>query len=419
MAKTIPHRTQESTHCISALDAVIVLGMDVLISGAGIAGPTLAYWLARSGFRPTVVERAQGLRSSGSPVDVRGPAVAVADRMGLMPQLRAAGTAVQVLTFRNARDREVGRVNMGLIRRAAGSREVEIPRGDLATILYEAARDDAEFLFDDTVTSLSQEGGGVEVTFDRAAPRRFDLVVGADGLHSTTRRLAFGPESSFVRHMGVYIATVSLGGAAESDTEMVMYNTPGSAVAIHPSRGTALAAFMFRAPEIPGFDYRDTAQHRRLLEEAFRGAGWRLPALLARASEAEDLYFDAVSQVRLPSWSTGRVALLGDAASCVSLFGDGSSLAMAGASTLASALASTADVEVALLRYEAEHRKVTGPKQRNVSQGAAMLIPATRAGLATRNAATRLWPLAAAAQWTGRKLSTAPTHNATAAGHAA
>ena len=392
--------------------------VDVLISGAGIAGPTLAYWLAHNGFRPTVVERAQGLRSSGSPVDVRGPAVTVADRMGLISQLQDAGTATQVLTFRNAHDREVGRVNMGALRRAAGSREVEIPRGDLATILYEAACDDAEFLFDDTITSLTQEGDGVEVTFDRAAPRRFDLVVGADGMHSTTRRLAFGPESSFVRHMGVYIATVSLGGAAESDTEMLMFNTPGSAVAIHPSRGAALAAFMFRDGEIPGFDYRDVAQHRRLLEERFAGAGWRLPALLARVREADDLYFDAVSQVRLPAWSAGRVTLLGDAAACVSLFGDGSSLAMAGAFTLASALASTADVETALRRYEAEHRKVTGPKQRNVSQGAAMLIPATRAGLATRNAATRLWPLAAAAQWTGRKLSATPKANASTSAHA-
>jgi 2-polyprenyl-6-methoxyphenol hydroxylase-like FAD-dependent oxidoreductase len=379
--------------------------MDILISGAGIAGPTLAYWLARHGFRPTVVELARGLRSSGSPVDVRGPAVPVADRMGLLPQLRAAGTAVQTLTFRNARDREVGRVNMGAMRRAAGSREVEIPRGDLATILYEAARDDAEFLFDDTITALHQGPDGVEVTFEHAAPRRFDLVVGADGLHSTTRRLAFGPEAEFIRHMGVYIATVSLGGAADSDTDVLMYNTPGSAVSIHPSRGTALAAFMFRSPEIADFDYRDTAQHRRLLEAAFGGAGWRLPELLSRVREADDLYFDAVSQIRLPSWSTGRVTLLGDAASCVSLFGEGSSLAMAGAYSLAAALAAAPELDVALRRYEAEHRKLTGPKQRLGSQAAAMLIPATRAGLAARNAATRLWPLAAAASWTGRKLA--------------
>jgi 2-polyprenyl-6-methoxyphenol hydroxylase-like FAD-dependent oxidoreductase len=400
-------RAQICTHCISALDADMVSGMDVLISGAGVAGPTLAYWLARKGFRPTVVERMRDLRSSGSPVDVRGPAVGVADRMGLMPQLRAAAIDVRMLTFRNGQDRVVGRINMGALRRAAGSREVELPRGDLAKILWTAARDDAEFIFDDTITAMQQDDAGVEVTFERSAPRRFDLVVGADGLHSTTRRLAFGPESAFVRHMGVYIATVTLDGAAESGSDVLTYNVPGRAVSIHPAKGTALAAFMFRSPQIPGFDHRDTEQHRRLLEEAFGGAGWRLPALLDRVRTADDLYFDSVSQVRLPQWSTGRVTLLGDAAACVSLFGDGSSLAMAGAETLATALASPSDVAAALRHYEKEHRKVTEPKQGSVAQAAALLIPATRAGLVARNAATRLWPVIAATQWTGRRLSRA------------
>lgn len=387
----------------------MVAGMDILISGAGIAGPTLAYWLVRHGFRATVVERARGLRSSGSPVDVRGPAIPVADRMGLMPQLRAAGTAARAISFRNDRDREVGRVDLGALQRAAGSREVELPRGDLSTILWEAARDDVEFLFDDTITALEPDGDGVQVTFESAAARRFDLVVGADGLHSTTRRLAFGPEPAYVRHLGVYIATVTLGTAAESATEILVYNRPGHAISIHPSRGSALAAFMFRSPEISGFDHRDPAQHRRLLTSAYAGAGWRVPALLERVHAAEDLYFDAVSQVRLPSWTSGRVTLLGDAASSVSLFGDGSTLAMAGAYTLASSLAETADLTTALRRYEAEHRTLTSPKQKAVSQAAALLIPATRTGLVARNAATRLWPLAAAAQWTGRKLH---AHNA-------
>jgi 2-polyprenyl-6-methoxyphenol hydroxylase-like FAD-dependent oxidoreductase len=382
--------------------------MDVLISGAGIAGSTLAYWLTRHGFRATVVERARGLRSSGSPVDVRGPAIPVADRMGLMPRLRAAGTATRVLSFRNDRDREVGRIDLAALQRAAGSREVELPRGDLATILWEAARDDAEFLFDDTITTLAADGDGVRVTFETAAPRRFDLVVGADGLHSTTRRLAFGPESSYVRHMGVYVATVPLGRAADSDAEILMYNRPGRAISIHPSRGNALAAFMFRSPEIADFDHRDTGQHRRLLASAYAGAGWRVPSLLERVHAADDLYFDSVSQVDLPAWTAGRVTLLGDAASCVSLFGDGSTLAMAGAFTLASALAETPDVALALRRYEAAHRTLTAPKQKAVTQAAAMLIPATQAGLTARNAATRLWPLAAAAQWTGRKLTHQP-----------
>src|SRR5262249_47310020 len=159
----------------------------VLISGAGVAGPTLAYWLARHGFRPTVVERAAGLRSSGSPVDVRGPAVEVAERMGVMQRLREAATHVTAMSFVNRSGRRVGRVNSRALRRATGSREVEVTRTDLARILYEAGRDSAEYLFDDTITALSQDDDGVDVTFEKAAARRFDLVIGADGLHSVTR----------------------------------------------------------------------------------------------------------------------------------------------------------------------------------------------------------------------------------------
>ncbi|HEV8569744.1 MAG TPA: FAD-dependent monooxygenase [Actinoplanes sp.] len=354
----------------------------VLISGAGVAGPTLAYWLARRGFRPTVVERAQGLRSSGSPVDVRGPAVAVADAMGIMPRLRAAATSATTLTFLGAGSLPMQR---------AGSGAVELPRGDLASILWQAARDDAEFLFDDTITTLTQDGSGVDVTFDRAAPRRFDLVVGADGLHSLTRRLAFGPESDFIRHGGVYVATVALGRPLERADAVLMYNTPGRAVTLHPSRTEALAAFLFRSPVIDGFDHRDTAQHKRLLIAAFDGAGWIVPELLDRVRAADDLYFDAVSQVRMSGWSRGRVTLLGDAASSLSLFGEGSSLAMSGAATLARALARhTSDVDTALRTYEAEHRKLVVSKQRYAGFAAALLVPRTRAGLTTRDLGVRL-----------------------------
>jgi 2-polyprenyl-6-methoxyphenol hydroxylase-like FAD-dependent oxidoreductase len=388
----------------------------VLICGAGIAGPTLAYWLARHGFRPTVVEHA-ALRSSGSPVDVRGPAVDVAERMGVMPRIRQARTHTTGISFVNATGRRVGGVNLRAFQQAAGSREVELPRGDLASILYQASRDHAEFLFNDTIVALDQDEHGVGVTFDRAQPRRFDLVVGADGLHSAVRRLAFGPESDFVRHMGIYVATATweaasltatmrLDGPIAGGREVVMYNTPGRAVAIHPSHGDAGAFFAFRSPAVPGFDYRNTAQHKRLLTAAFRDGGWRVPELLKRAEAADDLYFDSVSQVRVRPWWHGRVALLGDAASCVSLFGDGSSLAMAGAFTLAEALAASPDDHrLAFGRYEASHRRLVDPKQRNIALAASLLIPATRGGILARNLATRLWPLAAAAERLRRRVA--------------
>ncbi len=360
----------------------------VLISGAGIAGPTLAYWLAQNGFHVTVVERSQGLRSSGSPVDVRGHAVEVTGRMGVTARLREARTRVASLVFLNAAGRATGRIP---IQTRAG--DIELPRGDLASILYEAARDRAEFLFDESITGLAQDGSGVDVTLDRGGERRFDLVIGADGLHSAVRRLAFGPESDFARHIGVYVGGMPLDGET-GGPDAVMYNTPGRAAGIHPSREKALAYFMFRAPAVPGFDYRDTAQHKRMLTGAFAGVGWRVPELLERVRASDDLYFDSVSRVRLPHWSRGRVALLGDAASCVSLFGDGSSMAIKGADTLATALASAPDDhETAFARYEQAHRRLVAPRQRGVVPASHLLIPSTRLGIATRNLATRLAPL--------------------------
>ncbi|NUT36229.1 MAG: monooxygenase [Hamadaea sp.] len=360
----------------------------VLISGAGVAGPTLAYWLARRGLRPTVVERAQGLRSSGSPVDVRGPAVRVAEAMGIMPRLRASATEVTALSFVDDAGRRVGGMRLG---QKAG--EVELPRFDLATILHEAARDEAEYVFDDSIATLAQDGDGIDVTFERSAPRRFDLVVGADGLHSRTRRLAFGAEAGFVRHMGVWIATMPVDGLDLAPHEVLMHNAPGRALALHPNRGNPGAAFIFRGPPVPGFDHRDTAAHKDMVTAAYSGGGWRTSELLQRVRPSDDFYFDSVSQVRLEKWSTGRVALLGDAASCVSLFGDGSTLAMAGAATLAESLAASPDdVEAALRRYEQTHRRLVAPKQRNVARAASILVPATRFGITVRNAVSRLLP---------------------------
>jgi 2-polyprenyl-6-methoxyphenol hydroxylase-like FAD-dependent oxidoreductase len=366
----------------------------ILISGSGIAGPTLAYWLVRHGNDVTVVERSGALRSSGSPIDVRGPAVEVAERMGVFDQIKAAGTKVTDLVMVNERGRRVGRVNTFAMRRSDDARDVELPRGDLADILFTSVRHDAEFIFNDAIVGLRQHADGVDVTFDRAEPRTYDLVIGADGLHSAVRRLAFGPESRHVRHTGVYVATMPLHEPLDNDHDVVMFNTPGRCVTLHPGRGKALVAFMYRAPAVPDFNYRDTAQHKRMLTEAFKDEDWRVPDLLDKLPDEDELYFDSVSQVVLPTWSTGRVAVLGDAASCVSLFGDGSTLAMAGAYTLAMALHDGGD---AFAAYEAKHRQLVEPKQRNVGRAADLLIPASRVGIASRNAAARLWPIAAAA----------------------
>lgn len=330
----------------------------------------------------------------------------VAERMGIMPHIREAATGVTDLSFVNATGRRVGRINMRALQGAVGSREVELSRrSDLVSILYEASRDHAEFMFHDSIVALSQDESGVNVTFDRAQSRRFDLVIGADGLHSTVRRLAFGMESDFVQHMGFYVATMTLNDPNEHGRELVIHNTPGRIVAIHPSHG-AMAFFMFRSPAVPDFGSHDTAQHKRLLAAAFADGSWRVPELLNRMHTADDFYFDSVSRVSLPQWSHHRVALLGDAASCVSLLGDGSSLAIAGAFTLAEALAaSPGDHRLAFHRYESRHRTLVGPKQRNIARVASLLVPATQRGILARNLATRLWPMLAAAGWLTRHIA--------------
>lgn len=363
-----------------------------LISGAGIAGATAAYWLAKAGFDVTVVEHAVDMRSSGSPVDVRGPAKDVAERMGVMAQIRQGDTGVRDMVFVNARGHVVSRVDMRTTWAEPG--DVELSRGQLAAILREAVPGDVDIQFGNTLTALTQDGDSVTAEFASGPADRFDLVVGADGMHSAVRALAFGPEADYVKHLGVYVATLPLDD--ETGTDLVMYNTPGRAVAIHPAGGHPGAAFMFRAPQIPQFDHRDIDQHKRLLTAAYAGAGWRVPELLDRVRATDDLYFDSVSRVQVPTWSRGRIALVGDAASCVSLFGDGSSLAMIGAFTLADGLGD--DIPAGLRTYEAHHRPQRATKENSVELAVKVLIPATTAGIAVRNAAVHVFPLITAAR---------------------
>ncbi|SCL36059.1 2-polyprenyl-6-methoxyphenol hydroxylase [Micromonospora rhizosphaerae] len=360
----------------------------VLISGAGVAGPTLAYWLARNGFAPTIVERAAGQRSSGNPVDVRGPAFPIAEKMGLLPRLRTAATATTGLAFIDAQGRRKSRVDLSVNR----ATEVEVPRADLAAIITDAVTGSAEFIYSDSISALTQDGSGVDVTFERNAPRRFDLVIGTDGQHSMVRRLAWGPETDFVRHRGLYVATLPVERELNPTTDVLLYGMPGRLASVHPVRGHGgIAAFIWRSKPVPGYDYRDTAQHKRTVEQAYAGGSWIVPELIERVRDAGDLYFDAVSQVRLDTWSQGRIGLLGDAASSVSLFGDGSSLAIAGSYTLACRLAEHRnDLGQGLKAYEHEHRKLIAPKQNGFATAATLMVPATRFGVALRDNGARL-----------------------------
>src|SRR5215217_3851812 len=250
-------------------------GLTILISGAGVAGATLAALLGRAGHRVTVVERDQGVRSSGNPVDVRGAAYQVAERLGVMSRLQDAATKVRELIFVD----DAGRRVASMRTRQREDREVEVPRTDLSAILVEASRGDAEYLFDEMITQIHPDDSGVDVIFDRAAPRHFDVVVGADGIHSGVRRLAFGPEADFVEHLGMYVATAEVGVALERDDTVIMHNEPGTAVALHPGTGSPLAAFIFRSRA--HIDHRDSDAVERLLKQTYRRTGWRTEELLS------------------------------------------------------------------------------------------------------------------------------------------
>ncbi|RDI49745.1 2-polyprenyl-6-methoxyphenol hydroxylase-like FAD-dependent oxidoreductase [Nocardia mexicana] len=360
---------------------------EVLIVGAGIAGPALAYWLARNGYRPTVVEHARQLRSGGSAIVVKGPAMPVAERMGILPQLRELATRNRSLTLLDPAGKRVLR----LPNSSVGAPTVEVTRADLSEVLHRSARGDAEFVFDDTVTALGQDEGGVDVTFRRSAPRRFDLVVGTDGMHSTIRRLVFGPERQFVSDLGLYGATVPLEPDAIDDpSELTMLTVPNRMLVVHPSRTTPLAIFTFRAAQPAPHDRKNIALHKQIVADTYADVRWRAPELVAAYLDHPAPFFDPLTTVRMLSWSRGRVVLLGDAAAATALLGDGSSIAMAGAYALAEELAAHHDDHArAFATYESRLRREVRPRQRRVDLLARVLVPSTRPGLVVRNTVGR------------------------------
>jgi 2-polyprenyl-6-methoxyphenol hydroxylase-like FAD-dependent oxidoreductase len=361
----------------------------ILISGAGIAGETLAYWLARHGLRPTVVERAPALRTGGNGVDVRDHAIEVAERMGIMARIRAAAADVGGITFVDGAGRDVARIDMSGL---GSADEVEIMRGDLVALLHEAAGTGVEHIFGDSIRTLTEDADGVSVSFESGETRRFDLVVGADGPHSTVRRLAFGPPERFVRHLDHYFAFANADPALGEDRRVTMHNVPGKMAGLYRSGNHAQAKsyFIFRSAPL-AYDHRDVEAQRRLLRAAFeQETSWRVRELLDGALADPGCYFDALSQVRMPSWSSGRVALVGDAAHCAApVSGAGAELSIVGAYRLAGEIATAADHRTAFRRYEEGHRPLVERKQR-IGPNVRLMVPKSRLGMWARNTFTRL-----------------------------
>jgi 2-polyprenyl-6-methoxyphenol hydroxylase-like FAD-dependent oxidoreductase len=382
----------------------------VLVSGASIAGPAVAFWLQRYGFTVTVVEKSTGLRGGGYPIDVRGTAVEVARRMGILPRLQKAHIESRRLTFLNADGSEAAVVHPQAVVGGVEGHDVEVPRGDLAEVLYGAVRDEVEFVFDDSIDVLTEHEHGVDVTFRSGVRRGFDLVLGADGLHSRTRELVFGPEEQFHRYLGYCFAIFTMPNTLGLSHEVLIWNTPGRAAALYAVKDSnELYAFLnFAQPEPPGEVFRVPEAQRDLVATTFADDGWEIPAMVAAMRHANDAFFDTVSQVRMPCWSSGRVAFLGDAAYAPSfLTGQGSSLALVGAYMLARSLAAHRDHTEAFAVYERDIRGFVELNQAQVGAGDAALFPTTAEALEKRN--KRLRGLTTLPPKTGRPAHTALT----------
>ncbi|MBO9730229.1 MAG: FAD-dependent monooxygenase [Chitinophaga sp.] len=347
----------------------------ILISGASIAGPALAYWLHRYGFQVTIVERAPHIRPGGYAVDFRGAAMQVLDRMDLTGNIRQFETRSGKISIVNKRNKEVARMPDSFT-----SGELEILRGDLANVFYEATRHDVEYIFDNSITAIAEDATGATVTFLCGNTRRFDIVVGADGLHSKVRSIAFGEESQFSHHLGIYFAIFTVPNFMQlQNMAGLFYSSLGKRIGVFSAREDkeARASLYFSAPAF-SYSYRDTKVQQQIIRERFANDEWVVPQLLEYMDQTDDFYFDAACQIKMDSWSSGRVTLMGDAAHCSSpLSGMGTSMAVVGAYVLAGELkAASGEHTVAFARYEAQMRDFVTAGQK-MADGADWFVPST------------------------------------------
>jgi len=361
--------------------------MNVLISGAGIAGPTLAFWLRKYGFAPTLVETAPALRTRGYVIDFWGRGYDIAEKMGLLPDITRIGYHMQELRIVDDRGRRLSGFGVQAFRELTGGRYITLGRSDLSKLLYDRISGSCEIIFGDSITSLREAHDEVHVEFEHGGERRFDLVIGADGLHSRVRKLVFGPQERYEKDLGYRVAAFEAGRyRPRNELVYIIRGAPGRQVgrfALHDDR--TLFLFIFDGGGEP--EANGVAAQRAILRKAFEGDGWELPRILAALDTCNELYFDRVSQIRMDAWSQGRIALVGDAAFCVSLLaGQGSALAVTAAYVLAGELAtSPGRPQAAFRRYEDRLRPFIHAKQRAAERFAAAFVPRTRPGVFFRN----------------------------------
>jgi 2-polyprenyl-6-methoxyphenol hydroxylase-like FAD-dependent oxidoreductase len=370
---------------------VLFLVMRVLISGAGIAGPTLAYWLAHYGFTPTIIEASPRLRIDGYLIDFWGAGFDVAERMGLLPEISSHGYAIREVKVIGRSGRRVAGFPAEAFSRITRGRFASIPRGALAASIFSKIESKVETIFGDSIDRIDQTEKGVQVTFERGGARDFDLVVGADGLHSRVREVAFGEKSKFEKYLGYKVAAFEVKGYQPRDELVyVMYTQVGQQVVRFAMRGdSTMFLFSFKDHDANGGD--SLQSQKALLRKRFGNSGWECPQILEALDAASDLYFDRVSQIRMDSqqgsWTRGRVTLVGDAASCVSLLaGQGSALAMVGAYILAGELYRAKGAHaLAFARYQGLFGPFVLGKQKAAQRFAGVFAPKSNFSLFVRN----------------------------------
>lgn len=363
---------------------------NILIVGAGIAGPALAFWLQKAGFAVTLVEHAPALRAGGFVIDFWGLGYDLAERMGLTDELNRVGYHIGEMRIVNDRGKRVAGFGIGVLNELTGGRFITLRRSDLSRGLFEKIAATTEVILGDEIVALDQKSNCVHMQFRHAGARSFDLVIGADGLHSGIRKIVFGPQQDFERQLGYVVAAFEVGGYRPRDENVyVIYSQPGrmlSRVALRDDRTLFLFVSAADAAAVPSA-MSDLGVQKAWLRETFGTGHWECAEILDRLENAQDLYFDRVSQIKMAGWSRGRVALVGDAAFCVSLMaGQGSALAVTAAYVLAGELAKAGGRhQEAFANYEALLRDYIAAKQRGAERFSAAFAPKTRWGLCLRN----------------------------------
>ncbi|MFC5824175.1 FAD-dependent monooxygenase [Nonomuraea insulae] len=354
----------------------------VVISGASIAGPALAFWLHRRGMRPVVVERAPQLRPGGQTVDIRGAGETVARLMGIEDAIRAGSTGEEGLRFLDTAERTKAVFPSSVFSGKGFVTELEILRGELSALLYERTRDHAEYVFGDEISGVTEDGERLRLTFTSGAEREADLLVAADGIRSRTRDLIFG-DSTRIRSRGLYTAYFTIPRHPSDGSWARWYNFPGGKTAmLRPDNlGTTRALMSFLSPPY-GYDRLHQEEQKELIRHTFAGEGGPVPRMLREMRDCGDFYLEGVAQVHMPQWWRGRVAAVGDAAYCASpLSGMGTNLALVGAYILAGELATHDDHHHAFTAYENAMRPYVTQAQDLPPGTPRLAMPRTQLGI--------------------------------------